>query len=97
MFSDSVMNLLLRISIKNRVLSSISGWMQVMRECRSEKTEWTIEFSHQRIDLNLNILFQFSDMKNRSNLLASELDLLKNRVLPEECANGRWDRKFGEV
>jgi alpha-D-ribose 1-methylphosphonate 5-triphosphate synthase subunit PhnI len=49
------------------------------------------------IDRNWNIVFQFSDITNMSNLLASELDFLRNRVLSEEFANACWDAEFDAV
>jgi hypothetical protein len=44
---NAVRNLLLRMSIKNSMLSSISGRMHAMLECQSHKTSCTIECRHQ--------------------------------------------------
>jgi hypothetical protein len=95
--SNPVRNLLLRISIKKSMLSSISCRMQAMLECQSQSISWIIECAHQCIDQNRNIMLQFANIKNRGNLLASELKFLKNRILSEEFANGCWDVEFSEV
>jgi hypothetical protein len=43
--SNPVRNLLLRILIKKRMLSSISRRIQPMFECQSQRTSWTIQCS----------------------------------------------------
>jgi hypothetical protein len=42
-------------------------------------------------------VFQFDDISNPSNRLASEADFLKNRILSEEFANGCGDPEFHEA
>jgi hypothetical protein len=42
-------------------------------------------------------MFQLGNITNLSNLLASELDALKNRILSEEFANRCWDAEFYET
>jgi hypothetical protein len=42
-------------------------------------------------------VLQFGDIPNMSNLPASELVFLKNRILSEEFANECWEAKLGEA
>jgi hypothetical protein len=95
--SNPVRNLLLRTSIKNSMLSSISGRMQVMLECQFQRTSWIIQCPHSGIDRNWNDMFQFGGITNIINLLASELYFLKNCILSGEFANNYWDVEFDEV
>jgi hypothetical protein len=95
--SNPVTDLLLRISIKNSMLSSISCRMQTMIEYQSQSTSWTINCSHQHSDRNWNIAFQFGDITNIRNRLTSELDFLKNCILLEEFAKDCWDPEFNKV
>jgi hypothetical protein len=74
--------------------SSISGRIEAILECKSQKTLWIIECPPQCIDRNENMMLQSSDITNMSNLLGSELNFLKNRILSEEFANGCWDVEF---
>jgi hypothetical protein len=90
-WSNPVRTLLRRTSIKNNMLSSISGLMQVILECQFQRTSWTIQCPHSGIDRNWNDMFQFGGITNISNLLASELDFLKNCLLSGEFANDCWD------
>jgi hypothetical protein len=55
------------------------------------------ECPRQRIDRQLNIVLRFCDIANIGDLLASEFDLLKNRVFSEDVTEGSWDTKFGEA
>jgi hypothetical protein len=41
-------------------------------------------------------VLRFCDLANIGDLLASEFDLLKNRVFLEDVTDGSWDTKFGE-
>jgi hypothetical protein len=55
------------------------------------------ECPRQRIDRHWNILLRFCDITNRGDLLASEFDVLKNRVFSEDVTEGSWDTKFVEA
>jgi hypothetical protein len=68
--SNPVRNLLLTVSIKESMRSSIFRRMQVMVECQSQSISWTIKCTHQRIDRNWNIMPLFADIASSSNLLA---------------------------
>jgi hypothetical protein len=47
---NSVRNLFVKISIKNNLLSSISGGMQAMLECQCQMDSREIQSPQQRID-----------------------------------------------
>jgi hypothetical protein len=95
--SNSVRNLLLRISIKNNIVSWTSGRIQAIFECQSQRISWIVQYSHQSIAQNWNIIFQFGRITNMGNLLTSEPDFLTNLILSGKFANWSWDKTFGEV
>jgi hypothetical protein len=55
------------------------------------------ESPRQRIDRKWNIALRFCDIASIGDLLASEVDLLTDRVFSEDVTDGSWDTKFGEA
>jgi hypothetical protein len=71
---DLVKDLLFTILIKSDMVRSMSRLIQAMLERRSHITSWKFEFSSQCIDQQWNIVLQFCDITNVSNMPASEFD-----------------------
>jgi hypothetical protein len=92
---NAVENLLFTIGVKSGMLPSLSRRLQSMRECRLHRTSWTVECHRQCIDRNWNVVFPFCDITNINNSLASELELLENRVFAEDLAQTSRDAKLG--
>jgi hypothetical protein len=56
-----------------------------------------IEYPRECIDRQWNIVLRFCDIANIGDLLASEFDILKNRVFSEDNTEGSWDTKLSEA
>jgi hypothetical protein len=94
---NPVEDLLFTMVVKSGMLPSLSWSIQSMRECPLHRTSWAVECPRQRIGRNRNLVFPFCDITNRSNLLASELDLLESRVFAEDLVQTSWDAQFCEA
>jgi hypothetical protein len=79
---DPIEDFPLAIVIEGGVLSAVSGIVRPVLDGRLDTASWTIECPRHGINGGWDIIMRFCEILHEFDLLASEFESLKIRVLP---------------